>query len=60
MDSRCPEILRRGTQALLAVYTNCRSHGLNLVIVHSCGQPVIRNMAGTLKEIIFQVFAEAK
>ena len=48
--------VRRGTQALLleecplAVYTHCRAHCLNLAIVHSCDQPVIRNMLGTLKE----------
>ena len=48
--------VRRGTQALLleecplAVYTHCRAHCLNLAIVHSCDQPLIRNMLGTLKE----------
>ena len=48
--------VRRGTQAPLleecpvAVYTHCRAHCLNLAIVHSCDQPVIRNMLGTLKE----------
>ena len=48
--------VRRGTQALLleecplAVYTHCRAHCLNLAIVHSCDQPVIRNMLETLKE----------
>ena len=45
-----------GTQAHLleecplAVYTHCRAHCLNLPIVHSCDQPLIRNMLGTLKE----------
>ena len=34
----------------LAVYTHCRAHCLNLAIVHSCDQPVIRNMLGILKE----------
>ena len=48
--------VRRGTQALLleecplVVYTHCRAHCLNLAIVHSCDQPLIRNMLGTLKE----------
>lgn len=48
--------VRRGTQVLLleecplAVYTHCRAHCLNLAIVHSCDQPLIRNMLGTLKE----------
>ena len=48
--------VRRGTQALLleecllAVYTHCRAHCLNFAIVHSCDQPLIGNMLGTLKE----------
>lgn len=48
---------RRGTQALIrekcpkAVYTHCRSHCLNLAIVHSCDQPLIRNMLGTFNEV---------
>ena len=48
--------VRHGTQALLleecllAVYTHCRAHCLNLAIAHSCDQPLIRNMLGTLKE----------
>ena len=48
--------VRPGTQALLlkecpmAVYTHSRAHGLNLAIVHSCDQPLIRKMLGTLKE----------
>ncbi|XP_044170439.1 zinc finger MYM-type protein 1-like [Acropora millepora] len=48
---------RRGTQALIrekspkAVYTHCRAHCLNLTIVHSCDQPLIRNMLGTFNEV---------
>ena len=48
--------VRPGTQALLleecplAVYTHCRAHCLNWGIVHSCEQPLIRNILGTLKE----------
>ena len=48
---------RRGTQALIrekspkAVYTHCRAHCLNLTIVYSCDQPLIRNMLGTFNEV---------
>ena len=48
---------RRGTQALIrekspkAVYTHCRTNCLNLTIVHSCDQPLIRNMLGTFNEV---------
>lgn len=48
---------RRGTQALIqgkspkAVYTHCRAHCLNLTIVHSCDQPLIRNMLGIFNEV---------
>ena len=48
---------RRGTQALIrekspkAVYTHCRAHCLNLTIVHTCDQPLIRNMLGTFNEV---------
>ena len=48
---------RCGTQALIrekspkAVYTHCRAHCLNLIIVHSCDQPLIRNMLGTFNEV---------
>ena len=41
---------KRGAQALIqekslkAVYTHCRAHCLNFPIVHSCDQPLIRNM----------------
>ena len=43
---------RRGTQALIrekspkAVYTHYSAHCLNLTIIHSCNQPLIRNMLG--------------
>ena len=49
-------LVRRGTQVLLleecplAVYTQCRAHCLNSAIVHSCDQPLIRSILGTLKE----------
>ena len=48
--------VRRGTQAFLieecplAVYTHCRAHCLNLALVQSCDQPLIRNTLGTIKE----------
>jgi len=48
---------RRDTQALIrekipkAVYTHCRAHCLNLTIVQSCDQPLIRNMLGTFNEV---------
>lgn len=48
---------RRGTQARIrekspkAVYTHCRAHCLNIAIVHSCNQPLIRNMLGTFNEV---------
>ena len=46
---------RVGVQALirhespLAVYTHCSSHCLNLVICHSCSQPLIRNALDSMK-----------
>ena len=36
----------------LALYTHCVAHNLNLVIVESCQLPEIRNMIGTVKQVI--------
>ena len=33
------------------MYTHCKAHCLNLRIVHSCDQPLIRNMLGTFNEV---------
>lgn len=46
---------RVGVQAIirekspLAVYTHCAGHCLNLVIAHSCGIPIVRNVLDKMK-----------
>lgn len=48
-----------GVQALVrnhspdAVYVHCKAHCLNLAIVHSCKEPVVRTMMATVQEIAF-------
>ena len=37
--------------APLAVYTHCSSHCLNLVLVHSCKIPAVRNMIDIMRQI---------
>ena len=38
-------------QSLLAVYTHCSGHCLNLVISHSSSLPVVRNMIDRMKSV---------
>ena len=33
------------------MYTHCRAHCLNLTIIQSCDQPLIRNRLGTFNEV---------
>ena len=35
-----------------AVYVHCKAHVLNLALVHSCQEPLVRNMLGTVKEVV--------
>ena len=36
-----------------AVYVHCKAHCLNLAIMHSCKEPVVRTMMATVQEIAF-------
>ncbi|XP_063411620.1 zinc finger MYM-type protein 1-like [Mytilus trossulus] len=55
-----------GVQALTrnhapdAVYVHCKAHCLNLAIVHSCKEPVVRTMMATVQEIAFAFEYSAK
>ena len=37
----------------LATYTICHAHSLNLAIVHTCREPLIRNLINTVQTIAF-------
>ncbi|XP_078364037.1 52 kDa repressor of the inhibitor of the protein kinase-like [Oculina patagonica] len=58
--------IRNGVQAKVkeahpnAIYVHCQSHALNLSIVHSCQDRIVRNMMSTVQEIAFAFSFSAK
>ena len=58
--------IHKGVQAIIrhrvpdAVYVHCKAHSLNLAIGHSCKEPLVRNMLGTLQQIAFAFHYSAK
>lgn len=55
-----------GVQALVrnhapdAVHVHCKAHCLNLAIVHSCKEPIVRTVMATVQEIAFAFDYSAK
>ena len=43
-----------------AVYVHCQAHAINLVVVHSCAVPSVRNMLGTAQKIAVHIGESAK
>ncbi|XP_033758104.1 zinc finger MYM-type protein 1-like [Pecten maximus] len=58
--------VHRGVQARirervpLALYTHCIAHSLNLSIVHSCKETIVRNMMDTVQTVAFAFDYSAK
>ncbi|XP_053382648.1 uncharacterized protein LOC128549611 [Mercenaria mercenaria] len=42
------------------MYTHCKAHNLNLSIIHTCKEPLVRNVMNTLQEIAFAFEYSAK
>ena len=44
-------IIRSRVSSASAVYLHCRTHSLNLAVVHSCDNSHVRNMFGTVQKV---------
>ena len=43
-----------------ALYTHCRAHVLNLVVVHNCKEPIVRTLMDTVQKVSFSFNYSAK